>query len=388
MAMRKKEYIAYALLLMGALAVPLLQVEYSAGSEPDGWWLNVVRIWGRTVPYVLALAVHGMLIAPVLLEQRRTGRYVALVAILVAAFMGCAELTHRHCRPRPSGNMPPPREAYPPRTDRRDAARMPRPHPEMKDAVDRWVTPYTGIHATTIMDTLVAIMLLGCSMAAKLMLKRYEDMHRMELMEREHMRQELAQLKAQVSPHFFMNSLNNIHGMIETNPEQAQEMILELSGMMRYVLYESGVAMIPLTREIDFLCNYLALMRVRYSEEKVTIRYAFPDKADTAAIHIPPLLFIVLVENAFKHGVDYTKHSCVEVVIGMGESCVTMRCVNTTKAVGEAHMQGGVGLTNLRKRLDILYDDRYTLRTSEQDDLYSATLTIPYSYEHQMHRGG
>lgn len=245
-----------------------------------------------------------------------------------------------------------------------------------------------GIHRITVMDTFIVVLLLGCSLAIKLMLRRYEDMHRMEQMERERLRQELAQLKAQVSPHFFMNSLNNIHGMIETDPAQAQEMILQLSGMMRYVLYEGGQTMIPLTREIDFLCNYLALMRVRYSEERVAIGYAFPDRADAASVCIPPLLFIIFVENAFKHGVDYRKRSFVDVEMSMGRGNVTLRCTNSMRSAEERDTPGGVGLTNLRKRLDILYGDRYTMQTSEKDNQYSVTLTIPYNDEHQMHCGG
>lgn len=127
------------------------------------------------------------------------------------------------------------------------------------------------VSGPVIIDTLIGVLLLGCSLAIKLMFKHTESIRKMNELENFHIKQELEQLRTQVSPHFLMNSLNNIHGMVEMDKQKAQDMILELSGMMRYMLYESSVPMISLSREIDFLSNYISLMRARYNSNRVVM---------------------------------------------------------------------------------------------------------------------
>ena len=121
----------------------------------------------------------------------------------------------------------------------------------------------------------------------------------MRLLEKENLNQQLEYLKYQINPHFFMNTLNNIHALVDIDPEKAKTTIVELSKMMRYLLYEGNNSLIPLHREVEFLRNYITLMKLRYTDKvkiDTDIPVSLPDR------RLPPLLLITFVENAFKHG--------------------------------------------------------------------------------------
>lgn len=201
-------------------------------------------------------------------------------------------------------------------------------------------------------------------------------------LERNRLQQELGYLKAQLNPHFFMNMLNNIHGMVEINPSTAQEMIVELSRLMRYVLYEGAKEYIPLSTETDFITTYVALMRKRYSNKKVSISLHLPQQ--TAKIQLPPLLFVVLIENAFKHGISYLRHSSFDMNMDVTNGHIRFHCRNSRGASPKniQRKNGGIGLENLRKRLELLYGHDYSLEIDDKkENTYEVTLTIPYKYD-------
>ena len=133
-------------------------------------------------------------------------------------------------------------------------------------------------------------------------LKSLRDDEMLKDLERQRLESELQYLKYQLNPHFFMNTLNNIYALVDLNTEQAKKTIIELSKLMRYVLYEANKNQISLEHEIQFLENYIALMKLRYIDN-LNIRTEFP--VVVPCVQIPPLLFISLLENAFKHGVSY-----------------------------------------------------------------------------------
>lgn len=131
-------------------------------------------------------------------------------------------------------------------------------------------------------------------------------------LEHQHLESELKYLKYQLNPHFFMNTLNNIHALVDIDSEKAKKTIIELSKLMRYVLYEANKSQISLKYEIQFLENYIALMKLRYTEH-LDIQTEFP--LIVPHVQIPPLLFISLLENAFKHGVSYRESSYIHVLL-------------------------------------------------------------------------
>lgn len=382
-----KEYLLYAVLSGIAFLYPFLHVgERVLEGEPFQWSF-VIQSWIDIIPFVVLLLVHLFLLLPLLFHKKDSVKYAISVIILLGAFFVYSDYYHQRKKDFWMARISYSQNRISTQSDR-DGEMPPPPPPQNNGDIPRkfGMRPYGfRIPGPVIIDTFIALLLLGCSLAIKLMFKHYENTRKMEELEKEHIRQELAQLKAQISPHFFMNSLNNIHGMVEIDPQKAQDMILELSGMMRYVLYESTSAMISLAKEIDFLCNYISLMRVRYTENRVAIQYSFPPKEDSVSIYIPPLIFIIFIENAFKHGVDYQNNSFVHIRMSLEDQELIMQCTNSLHHNEMNEKKGGVGLNNIRKRLDILYAENYTLNICEQENSFHVTLKIPTKNENQMY---
>ena len=167
--------------------------------------------------------------------------------------------------------------------------------------------------------------------------------------------------------------MNNIHALVDIDGEKAKQTILELSKLMRYVLYEANKSRISLEREIQFLENYIALMRLRYTEQ-LTIKTNFP--VIVPDIQIPPLLFITLLENAFKHGVSYQESSYIEVSITRTDEGIAFASHNS-KHTCTAHEHHGIGIENIKKRLHLLYGNNYTFTLTEDASSYHVLLIIP-----------
>jgi two-component system LytT family sensor kinase len=194
-------------------------------------------------------------------------------------------------------------------------------------------------------------------------------------LEKEKLNSELALLKNQVSPHFFFNTLNNIYSLIAINQSDAQEAVLSLSKMMRYMLYESEQGNTKLSREIEFMQVYIDLMKLRISD-RVRLTVDFPDEYED--IDIPPLLFIPFIENAFKYGVSYQRDSFISIALSTEEDLIRFRTSNSFNAVNEEAPQpdSGIGLDNVRKRLALLYPGKNELTIIDKYPVYSVELTI------------
>jgi two-component system, LytTR family, sensor kinase len=187
---------------------------------------------------------------------------------------------------------------------------------------------------------------------------------------------ELSMLKNQVSPHFFFNTLNNIYSLIAINAVDAQASVLSLSKMMRYMLYESEHGNTRLKSEIEFMKNYIDLMKLRLSN-RVLLKVDFPEHFTD--IDIPPLLFISFIENAFKHGVSNQGNSFISISLNIDGSIVTFLAQNSTTKAQKAEapkIESGIGPENVRKRLSLLFGDNYDLRIEENESVYSVTLKL------------
>lgn len=206
-------------------------------------------------------------------------------------------------------------------------------------------------------------------------LKSLRDDEMLKDLERQRLESELQYLKYQLNPHFFMNTLNNIYALVDLNTEQAKKTIIELSKLMRYVLYEANKSQISLEHEIQFLENYIALMKLRYIDN-LNIRTEFP--VVVPCVQIPPLLFISLLENAFKHGVSYQEPSFIEVRIELADEGVIFNCKNSKHTHAHKDAYHGIGIDNIKKRLHLLYGNNYTFTTNESENCFEVLLIIPF----------
>lgn len=194
-------------------------------------------------------------------------------------------------------------------------------------------------------------------------------------MEKMKVEAELKQLRYQLSPHFLMNTLNNIHSLIDIDTESAQQAVRLLSKMMRYMLNDASKEKIALSLELQFLDHYFQLMRMRYID-CVEIIYKAPTPVPD--VQIPPAILVNLAENSFKHGITYNAPSFIHFLLDMEDGYLSCRVVNSqAPEQSQLSTESGVGVANIRKRLDLLYPDRYVYEIKETDAVYEVILKIP-----------
>ena len=242
------------------------------------------------LPFLLLVLIHHFLLAPLI--RKRLPLYIGLVAALLVLFgVWCFSPVSRPqgAPPFPEGTemMPPP----PPGPDGRGPAKPRRRGPMSPEA------------ARLIMGAL----LIGVDLGVYFYIDSRRKERRMKELEAENTKQRLESLRYQINPHFFMNTLNNIHALVDIDPEKAKESIEEFSKMMRILLYEGDAPTIPLDRELGFIEHFISLMRLRYPEDALRIETVFPEERGGAVV--PPLVMASFVENAFKHGVSYSEES-------------------------------------------------------------------------------
>lgn len=200
--------------------------------------------------------------------------------------------------------------------------------------------------------------------------------------EKEHAQAELSTLKSQINPHFLFNSLNSLYSLVITKSTDAPAYILELSGFLRYILYETSTELVKLDKELQSISNYLEIQKLRSGQSAVV---TFKVTGDTSGKMISPLLFLPLVENAFKHGnPDETDKTGIEITIEVSPASVSFSINNiVTEPSTPADKVPGIGLSNLRRRLERLYPENHTFEIENQDTLFKVLLIVPLQYEAQ-----
>ena len=185
---------------------------------------------------------------------------------------------------------------------------------------------------------------------------------------------ELTWLKHQLNPHFLFNTLNNISSLTQIDPDKAQESIGQLSDLLRYALYDSEAEKVQLASEIEFMDNYIDLMALRCNELTTVEKHL---EAPSKPVEVAPLLFISLVENAFKHGVNARHPSFVKVSMHMDGDDLVFACDNSLfEKQGTDRIGSGIGLENMKRRLELLYPGRYTYEQTATDDTYHVQVTL------------
>jgi len=219
---------------------------------------------------------------------------------------------------------------------------------------------------------------IGVAVAIRSTMRLKEEESLRKKAENEHLKSEIIYLKYQLQPHFFFNTLNNIYALIDRKPDLAKEVLHNLSKLLRYVLYHAEDAKVPLTSEIYFLKTYINLMQIRLSSN-IFVKFEFPDIE--TEIKVPPLLFITLVENAYKHGIDATLQGNIFIKMEITETHVLFSVTNScSRQNGDDQTVSGIGLENLIKRLNILYKtSEFTLSRKQTDKEYFSELKIPFN---------
>lgn len=225
-------------------------------------------------------------------------------------------------------------------------------------------------------DSITLALMVGLSVAIKMTQKWIVTEKERKQLEQERTEAELKNLKNQLNPHFLFNTLNNIYSLIAISPDRAQSAVLELSKMLRYVLYENAQAYVPMEKELEFNRNYIELMRLRLARH-VKVEVDMPDGL-CRGYQIAPLLFITLIENAFKHGTSATEPSFVKIVMSEpSPGVIECRIENSCFPKDESDKSGsGIGLKNLSRQLELLYPGKYTLRAESDTRVYRSSLTI------------
>lgn len=363
----RHETLTYVLLWSALIIAPVLSqyINSSHSNEQTFSWADVLFVWRQYILFFVIFLIHNFLLAPLLVERRQRVAYFSSIVALVAVFV----LVQCSSRPTEPGSDPVPELREPPMAVGHD----------MNDMNDMPPGPPHGMHRPPliygqhdVIATIMLVLMLGMNIGIKLYFRGRRNDQRLETLEHENLENQLEFLKYQINPHFLMNTLNNIHALVDIEPEQAKETIVELSKIMRFVLYEGSKQKVPLGRELQFLENYINLMRMRLTD-KVKLSVELPDHVPDS--EVPPLLFITFVENAFKHGVSYSQPSFIDISISISDGTLHFNCVNS-KVPRTADATGGIGLQNAQRRLDLIYGSDYTLDINDDEKTYTIDLTI------------
>lgn len=184
---------------------------------------------------------------------------------------------------------------------------------------------------------------------------------------------EILHLQSQVNPHFFFNTLNNLYGLVAEDTMKAQKMILQLSDMMRYSIYDGQADSVPISQEVTYLKNYIELHKMRYHKP---ISVDFTTTITDENVKVMPLLFILLIENAFKHGIEALHKDAYIAIHIQSTSKEVLFSVENRYDPTQLPKAPGIGLKNLKRRLAIGYPKKHTLTFEKTDDLYKAQLTV------------
>ena len=333
------ENVIYTLVWTAIYLIPFMNAHLMSEEAVD--FDKVVISWAKISPYFIIFLIHNYLISP-LLMRHRYGWYIFLLLLLVVITFGTIEvLDFRFMQ----SNF-----------DLREKASL--------------------TELTWYWNILFGILMAGANSMIKLYYRTIATEQRMSILERQNIETQMQYLKYQINPHFLMNTLNNIHALIDFDKDNARKSVMVLSRMMRHVLYDSGEKNTSLDKEVEFIENYIEMMRIRFIDD-VEIVFNHPALDQCRRVELPPLLIIVLVENAFKHGISYNKKSYIHTDISIDDKELT--CVVTnSRHYSPSTEHSGIGLNNITKRLDLLFGNSYLLDINDKDpNHYIVKLVIP-----------
>jgi hypothetical protein len=333
------EKLVYVSIWAALLITPVLH----SNLEDGGNTIPLFNAWIRLLPFFLVFLINNSILLPHFLLRGKWGIYLLLAAGSVLAIASLNTLLHPWIH---QWLTPPPPL---------DPGRFPHPRPP---------------HALLFLgQCLLSLLVIGFNTAIKVTRKWMDDAQ-------EHLETKMTFLRQQISPHFFMNTLNNIHALVDLDPENAKESCIRLGRMMRYLLYDSESGRTRLSKEVEFMQSYVELMRLRFTEN-VKIELNIP--ASLRDVDIPALLFIPLLENAFKHGIHPRGESFIHIHLEQTPKSIRFTVHNSSyPAIGDSpEKHSGLGLANVRHRLHLLFGKEELLTVLPNSQTFTVILELP-----------
>ena len=364
--------IVWGLLFLAPLLVSYERMVHSSGMQFD--WTEVFVIWRILSFYFVLFIIHNFLLVPLLFHKRKRYLYFFISTIVLSLLTICV---HK-IKPERIGDdehVKPSKVAVLNRQQdvATDGFMKHPPYPPLPDK-------QRIVGQRNFMSIIMLVFMFGANFGIKGYFRGRNIRARLSELENQNLLHQLEYLRCQINPHFFMNTLNNIHSLIDVDPEQAQKAIREFAKMMRFILYEENKQEVSLAHELEFVRHYMVLMQLRYTDA-VRIDTEIPD--NVPGFRIPPMILITFVENAFKHGISYRRDSFVCVKIMIHENKLHFICRNS-KASASNEEKTGIGLVNVRKRLDLLYGRKYNLTITDDEEVYIVELIFPLKNENTL----
>lgn len=328
---------AFMLLILFLLPVLFTRVQGEIS------WMHVLKIWKDQSLLFVVFGLNHWLIAPKLMLRKKYGLYSICIAAVISLFSFSyyyydnVLTMHKEKVENADPNKPTP------------------------------IPPYAHL-------LMYSLLIVGVDSGLLFSQKWYENEENKHILEVKNAEMQLNMLRHQVSPHFFMNTLNNIYALIDCDTPKAKDAVMKLSKLMRYMLYENENDKVKFSKEFEFISSYIDLMKLRYADE-VTVRLIFPEELGNQ--EIPPMLFICYIENAFKHGVSYQQDSFINIIFEKRESRVHFSVTNSKPPETVKNPVGGLGLQNNENRLKLLYPDNYLLMINASEKIFNVSLDLP-----------
>jgi len=337
----KSELIIMSFVLLVLFVMPVIFTR--VGNQIS--WTHVFKIWLDQCLLIPLFAINHWILVPNFMLKKKPVTYFIVVLTLIFTFSIGYKLTENKVF---------------------NSKQNKEQRPENKPAP---IPPYAQL-------LMYSLLIVGVDTGLLFSKKWYENEENKHLLETKNAEIQLDMLRNQVSPHFFMNTLNNIYALIDCDTPKAKVAVMKLSKLMRYMLYENEHGKVKISKEMEFIKSYIDLMKLRYADE-VLIQIHCPEELNE--LEIPPMLFICYIENAFKHGISYQHESFITIQMEKVEGILHFRVTNSKQPESEKNAVGGFGLINNESRLKLLYTDNYTLNITSTDTIFNVLLEIPLS---------
>ena len=372
---KKHKYIEGTIYSTIWLAVFLFIVFLSLRNDEIQWFKVLLNLVAMT-PFALIFFVNNFWLTPRFLFRKKYLWYFGIASVFVIALshptvtselkdlVQTQRTTDNKLLPnQPSANMPGSMNRP------RIGGNLEPMRPGMQPQARKQMVGYLN-------NILLCILVIGFNTAVKQAGRLIREERLRHQLSEEKLQAELSFLKHQISPHFLMNTLNNIHALVDIDPADAQGSIVKLSQMLRYLLYEKEDKKTSLAKEIEFIESYTDLMKMRYAND-LTVNLDFPEQIPQ--VSIPPFIFITILENAFKHGAAAVKQCFIELKVTVENKHLVVSCSNCKKnqvTTGKIE-SSGIGLENTKKRLDLYYGNNYIWNIDNLDNKYTSTIKLP-----------